>query len=395
MALSRGPLRSLHLLLLATSALLLAPSVASAAWTVTPTPNVSGASLTELRAVDCSSADSCMAVGGVFVPPTNALVAEHWDGASWQMVPTTQASGPTYLNGVSCPWRNVCFAVGSSTSSSGTRTPVIELWNGSNWSIQTSPNVPNGTLDAISCSGLLACTAVGTVNDPSSGDTRPLAERWDPTGWHVQSTPDPTGSQNDELVSVSCALRRTCTAVGRSITFLASGGTSSSPLVERWFGRVNSWGLQSAPKPAGAESASLTGVSCPDGPVCVAVGSSQAHFEFDSLLAERRIGPTWSIQPLPDPPSDTFPPRDFSAVSCLTRRSCHAIGVAAMQTDVGLIAGHFDGGSWRLESFAPGRPLPSALFVPGISCPSRLFCMAVGHWQYKFSGATLAAKWTP
>ena len=154
-------------------------------------------------------------------------------------------------------------------------------------------------------------------------------------------------------------------------------------------------GCRPRPSPPSAENASFAGVSCPDGPVCVAVGSSQAHFEFDSLLAERRIGPTWSIQPLPDPPPDTFPPRDFSAVSCLTRRSCHAIGVAAMQTDVGLIAGHFDGGSWRLESFAPGRPLPSALFIPGISCPSRLFCMAVGYWQYKFSGATLAAKWTP
>jgi hypothetical protein len=381
-------LRSIRLVLIAIAAMLLAPSAASAAWTVTPTPNVSGASLTELRAVDCSSADSCMAVGGVFVPPTSAPVAEHWDGTSWQMVPTTQASGLTSLNGVSCPWRNVCFAVGSSTSSSGTRTPVIELWNGSNWSIQPSPNVPNAELQAVSCSGLLACTAVGNTVYPSA--VQPFVERWDATSWHVQSTPAVPGSESSSLSDVSCPLKRTCTAVGQS----AAGGFTS-PLVERWFGRVNAWGLQAAPKPAGAENASFAGVSCPDGPVCVAVGSSQAHFEFDSLLAERRIGLTWSIQPLPDPPPDTFPPRDFSAVSCAARRSCHAIGVAAMQTDVGLIAGHFDGGSWRLESFAPGRPLPSALFLPGISCPSRLFCMAVGYWQYKFSGATLAAKWTP
>jgi hypothetical protein len=394
-------LRSVRLVLFATAALFLAPSAASAAWTVTPTPNVDGASLTTLGAVDCSSANSCMAVGAPVIftstPPTGGPLAERWDGASWQIVPTPRPPGSTFnsLNGVSCPQPNVCFAVGSSTSSSGT-TPLVELWNGTRWSIQPSPNVPNGTLGGISCSGLVACTAVGTVHDPSSGDSRPLAERWDPTGWHVQATPDPTGSQNDELVSVSCALRRTCTAVGRSTTFLASGGTSISPLVERWFGRVNSWGLQSAPKPAGAESAAFAGVSCPDGPVCIAVGSTGLGTTNATLLAERRIGPTWSIQPLPDPPPDTFPPRNFSAVSCPARRSCHAIGAAATQIPSGdLIAGHFDGGSWRLESFAPGTPVPSVLFLPGISCPSRVFCMAVGYWQYKFSGATLAAKWTP
>ena len=56
-------LRPFVVSLVATAALLLAPSAASAAWTVSPTPNVAGASWTNLRAVDCSSANSCMAVG--------------------------------------------------------------------------------------------------------------------------------------------------------------------------------------------------------------------------------------------------------------------------------------------------------------------------------------------
>jgi hypothetical protein len=392
-ALRHLPLRPLVLFLVATAALLLAPSAASAAWTVTPTPNVDGASLTTLRAVDCSSANSCMAVGApeIFTstPPTGGPLAERWDGASWQIVPTPSPPGTTFnsLNGVSCPQPTLCFAVGSSQSSSGT-TPLVELWNGTSWSIQPSPNVTNAVLQAVSCSGLLACTAVGTTVYPSA--VQALAERWDGTGWHVQSTPVVAGSESSGFSDVSCPLKRTCTAVGQS----AAGGFTS-PLVERWFGRVNAWGLQAAPKPPGAENASFAGVSCPDGPVCVAVGSSQAHFEFDSLLAERRIGSTWSIQSLPDPPLDTFPPRDFSAVSCPARRFCQAIGPAAMQTVSGFIAGHFDGASWRLESVAPGTPVPSVLFLPGISCPSRLFCMAVGYWQYKFSGATLAAKWTP
>jgi hypothetical protein len=393
-ALRHLPPRPLVLSLVATVALLLAPPAASAAWTYPPTPNVDGAWLTKLSAVDCSSANSCMAVGVAyaFSPTATGPVAERWDGASWQIVPTPSPPGTTFnpLNGVSCPRPNVCFAVGSSQSSSGTTRPLVELWNGTSWSIQPSPNVPNGVLQAVSCSGLLACTAVGNTIYPSG--VQPVAARWDGTGWHVQSTPAVAGSESSGLSAVSCPLKRTCTAVGQSV----AGGVTS-PLAERWFGRVNSWGLQSAPKPASAESASLTGVSCPDGPMCVAVGGTEPPFITAMLLAERRIGPTWSIQPLPDPPPGTFPPRNFSAVSCLSRRACHATGVAGFQGGPGFIAGHFNGASWNLESLPPA-PAPLAdtpRWLPGISCPSRLFCMAVGYWQYKFSGGTLAAKWTP
>ena len=47
-------------------------------------------------------------------------MAERWDGTSWQIVPTPDppSATPISLNGVSCPWPNVCFAVGSSGSGS-------------------------------------------------------------------------------------------------------------------------------------------------------------------------------------------------------------------------------------------------------------------------------------
>src|SRR6187401_3533490 len=126
-------LRSVRLVLFAAAALLLTPSAASAAWTLTPTPIVTGAVSTSLSAVDCSSAQSCMAVGHTNVgAPGGTSVAERWDGASWQVVPTPNPPGATFssLNGVSCPWPNVCFAVGSSDSG-----PLVELWDGTKWSI--------------------------------------------------------------------------------------------------------------------------------------------------------------------------------------------------------------------------------------------------------------------
>ena len=100
--------------------MLLTPSVASAAWTVPPTPNVPGANETSLNAVDCTSANSCMAVGNAVTQtgfksrPIVTTVAERWDGTTWQLMPTPNPPGAnlSMLSGISCPRPNVCFAVG-------------------------------------------------------------------------------------------------------------------------------------------------------------------------------------------------------------------------------------------------------------------------------------------
>ena len=353
-----------------------------------------------------------MAVGNAEFTPafrvfTSTTVAERWDGTGWQIVPSPNPPGATWsqLNGVSCPRPNVCFAVGywrtdptNVPNGFGIPRPLIERWDGTSWSIQPSPDVPGGSLDAVSCSGLLACTAVGSVSGALS---RPLAERWDGTGWHVQSTPTPSSAdpQENSLLDVSCPRRRTCTAVGSSITFGTSppnvGPIDRSPLVERWFGRVDSWGLEAA-KPDGFDSG-FSGVSCPDGRVCFAVGYLMPSSLSIATLAERRVGSTsWSVMPTPNPPQP--PPNQASAqllgVSCPGRRACHAVGIGLVADQFGTFAERFDGASWQLESIPTnGLQVPA---LSDVSCPSRFFCMAVGT-VLGSSGApaTLAAKWTP
>jgi hypothetical protein len=364
-------LRSVRLVLLATGALLLAPSVASAGWTVTPTPNAQGPR-TFLSGVACSSANSCMAVGdvdfGTATPLSSAPVIERWDGTSWQMMPTPDTFGG--LTGISCPRPNVCFAVGGPN----------ELWDGTSWSIQSRVPPQGGTED-VSCSGLLACTAVGLRSE--NGSLFTYAERWDGS-WHVQSTPSPAGSDNSNLYGVSCPLKRTCTAVGQSTT----PAHVTSPLLERWFGRVDSWGRQPAPQPEGAESVGLGDVSCPDGTrVCVVVGSSTASQGQSSVMAARRTGlGSWSTFPL-----TTLPGSGLSTVDCPVVRFCQATGTWLNS----LIAERFDGTNWHAEGI-PTNGLTD-LALADISCPSRFFCMAVGRGPVGQFGTfgTLAAKWTP
>ena len=67
-ALRQLPLRPVLLSLVTSVALLLAPSVASAAWTVPPDAERPWRGRTSLNAVDCSSANSCMAVGSAVFP---------------------------------------------------------------------------------------------------------------------------------------------------------------------------------------------------------------------------------------------------------------------------------------------------------------------------------------
>ena len=58
-----------------------------------------------------------------------------------------------------------------------------------------------------------ACTAVGYAQD-SSGNSTALAEAWDGSHWSIQSTPAPTGGTDVLFDGVSCTTATACSAVG-------------------------------------------------------------------------------------------------------------------------------------------------------------------------------------
>jgi hypothetical protein len=93
---------------------------------------------------------------------------------------------------------------------------LAEHWNGTEWTIQTTPNPEGATgveLRGISCSSSSACTAVGNYHNNSSG-TFTLAEYWNGTEWKIQTTPNPKETKWEELRGVSCTSSNACTAVG-------------------------------------------------------------------------------------------------------------------------------------------------------------------------------------
>jgi hypothetical protein len=158
-------------------------------------------------------------------------------------VADAQAATAISLYGVSCAGAAACEAVGSYTSSSGVGETLAEVWNGTKWAIQATPNPPGTvykSIDRVSCTGAGACEAVGFYTN-SSGVNVALAEAWNGTKWAIQKTPNPSGTAENLLGGVSCTGAAACEAVG---SYTSSG---SKTLAEVWNG--TKWAVQATPNP--------------------------------------------------------------------------------------------------------------------------------------------------
>src|SRR6266487_1947804 len=92
---------------------------------------------------------------------TNQTLAVRFDGRSWSVVPTPTLAASS-LAGVSAVASNDVWAVGGQTVS-GTANTLIEHWNGTTWSVVTSPTpVGGGSLAAVAALSSTDVWAVGT-----------------------------------------------------------------------------------------------------------------------------------------------------------------------------------------------------------------------------------------
>ncbi len=192
-----------------------------AAWQSQAAAVPAGATGAELGAVSCRSASACTAVGSYNDSSgTQVTLAESWNGTAWHVQSTPDPAGATAsaLVGLSCRTAEACWAAGHSYDTSGTELTLAESLNGTVWKVRATPNPAGATasyIDGGSCSGPDACSAVGSYTD-SSGVQLTLAESWNGTAWTVRTTPNPTGAIESQLNGVSCASGGTCTAVGYS-----------------------------------------------------------------------------------------------------------------------------------------------------------------------------------
>jgi hypothetical protein len=278
------------------------------------------------------------------------MLAERWDGTNWTIESTPNPSA-TYLGSVSCPAASTCIAVGSS----GT-VALAERWDGTAWSTLSVPSPAGATssqLGAVACPAANDCIAVGDYVS-SNGQSMPLAEHWDGTGWSAQTFTDPT--DRSILNAISCTSATACTAVGSK---------NRQQSAEGWNGIA--WTPELIPEPMSTESF-LFGVSCASARSCEAVGSTlPTPQSYQQALTEGWNGIAWTTQPTPSSPN-----LNMDAVSCPSEAACIAVGSGYS------LAEKWDGTSWTTQSV----PTPSgAAFLNSVSCSTPDLCTAVGEYD--------------
>jgi hypothetical protein len=270
----------------------------------------SGGSEVKLADVACTSSTACTAVGSYLKEGVTKTLAERWNGTSWSIQTTPNPeSGSAELLGVSCDSSSSCTAVGKQ----GTSSPYAMRWNGTSWSTSTMPT-PSGAVETfpqrVSCSSSSFCLAAGSYRE-KTGPNKTLTEKWNGSSWSVTASPNPTESKGSFLVGISCTSSTSCTAVGRYNTAVEFEifPTESKTLVESWGG--SEWQIQTSPNPEGKKLPRLTGVSCATPTACTAVGWAQKGAGTGegelTTLGERWNGSAWSTQTTPNPPAPPAP----------------------------------------------------------------------------------------
>ena len=198
-----------------------APMAASwngTAWTLQTVPVTGLGSGPQFNAVSCTSSTVCMGVGNS--DGGNSSMAEQWNGTAWSVVSTPNPDGQTNVDllGVSCVGTAWCTAVGYGFGTTAYQT-LVEQWNGSNWSIVASPNA--GTANTVSnqlygidCFSMTSCSAVGFSSPTAGNDTEALA--WNGTTWTIATTPNQSGATSTSLIGVSCVTDWACVGLGSS-----------------------------------------------------------------------------------------------------------------------------------------------------------------------------------
>ena len=276
-------------------------------WSIVPAPSVGtlGTRLQGIAAVSTNDVwmvgDSDDTAGG---PNAGAkTLTEHWDGTKWSVVPSAVPTTATrsYLRGVTALSSNNVWAAGYYLVGTGAAFfPLIEHWDGTQWTIVSGPvssnSVVNGLLHEIKGLTPNDIWAVGWaplgVGIGAGMGAPPLAFHWDGTQW--SSVPVPAaGSTLNLFTGVAPVASNDVWAVG----WYATNGASSAarPLTMHWDG--TQWAV--VPNP-GVDNDALYGVTAIAANDVWAVGG---HGNISLVM--HWDGIAWTIVPSPNPPATT------------------------------------------------------------------------------------------
>ncbi len=326
------------------------------AWSIVSSPNA-GSNYSFLLNVAVASPDDIWAVGYYHDNDIRRTLIEHWDGAQWGIVDSPNASSAdNVLQGVAVVSPSDMWAVGYYSNSSGTNSlTLVEHWNGSDWSVVTSPNVGSysNVLNSVVAASSGDVWAVGAAaNDSSHSQT--LAMRWNGTQWRVVGSANVLNSVSDTLLSISAISREDAWAVG---TYATSSGLLRA-LTQHWDGYQ--WSLVTSPT-AGAYDYQLSGVVAIASDDVWAVGSYRdARTNPYQPLTEHWDGAQWNVVAGPGSTQN----RSLKAVAARTSSDVWAVG--GFSNSSATVIEHWDGAQWSVVN-SPSPPGTTAIQFNGVA----------------------------
>ncbi len=356
-------------------------------WTIVASPNRN--SWNRLYGVTCTSSTSCFAVGfnndNSYGNPQTLI--EQWNGSSWSIVASPNPSTlKDYLFSVACTSSAQCFAVGYyGNGADYAEQTLIKQWDGSAWSVYASPNSSTATTDlfSVTCGTSTQCFAVGRYQTSTSGD-RTLIEQWNGSSWSILTSPA-SQTTNNRLNNVSCPAATNCFAVGDYFN-----GNNYQTLIEHWNG--TSWSIVPSPNFGALLDNQLYGVTCTSATQCFAVGFYSNGYSNRTLI-ERWDGTSWSIVPSPNSALGSGTLDDLYSVTCTSATDCFAVGYYYDGSYYKTLIEHWDGTSWSIVTSANSSTTPEN-YLYGVTCISAMDCFAVGnHGYYSAGGYALIEHW--
>jgi hypothetical protein len=353
-----------------------------------------------LSGVTCPTSTFCVAVGNSFdqapVGSTAGYIhhqtlIEQWDGSSWSIVSSpNDRSENTSLAKVSCASASLCFAVGQSVVSGtpnvspNVTSVIIEKWDGHEWTIGKAPTpalegeVPS--LTDVACANVSLCFAIGEYRAFAHGvsSAGTLIDQWNGAGWALGRPPTPDNGG----LSLPMGPGVTCSGVSLCLAVSAYSPTPNAfqTISGRWAG--SAWSSVTAPR-TGSEDDFLGSVSCASPRLCFAVGQQGPAFGNTSqTLIERWDGSAWSV--VPAPASDQRL-NQLSSVTCVSTTRCYAVGSwgdvnnnPKAKPTINLVE-QWNGGSWTVTP-SPSVTTPQNQGLSGVACPRPSLCFAVGDY---------------
>jgi hypothetical protein len=272
--------------------------------------------------------------------------------------------------------------------SGGVAQGMMQHWNGTAWSIVSSPNPGPGS-DFLNDIAVVASNDVWVVGDrdntsASEATGKTLIEHWNGTAWSVVPTPNP-GSGANILRGAAAASANDVWAAG-----FYNNGSSNRTLIEHWNG--SAWSV--VPSPNGSTDGNyLSGLAVVSSTDVWAAGSYTIGGVYRTLILHWD-GTTWSIASTPNPGTGTKYPQGalLRTVTATGSNDAWAVGRYWDGTRFRNLALHWNGTAWTQSSTVDVGTHDNEL--RGVAAvPSSAAWWSVGYYSDGTTDHTLSERW--